>query len=464
MPLHLCRPALTLGLALTALAGCQSYQPKPLDPERALDAWSSRSAEDESLRVFADSLRADAHSDQYDPSDGIQLHEAERIALYYNPDLRLARLRAGVEAASAGHAGLWDDPRLGFDAIRVTDTGDDPWIVGGSLAITIPISGRLDAERQRSDSALRASLSRVAEEEWETRMRVRRAWYEWSASALRVERSQSLIESISSLAKSTDRLTRAGEIPATQAALFEIERVTHARTLQRLSSETEESEQHLRRLMGLSPDAPLDLQPSLAVPSDPEVPSHAVLIEQHPTLTRLRDEYELAEKTLLREIRKQYPDLTIGPTYESDQGSSRIGITGGIPLPVLNSNKRGIAEARAERELARATYETALERLMTDLSIARERNRRARSQLAMYESEIIPLVDRQLRGTRRLLEIGESDGALLLDSLKRTGRASMELIDSRLEEALAATRLAALIGPEPTTNNNQASTENEAQP
>ncbi|MCR9076155.1 MAG: hypothetical protein NXI07_08950, partial [bacterium] len=61
MPLHLCRPALTVGLALTALAGCQSFQPKPLDPERALDAWSSRSAEDESLRVFADSLRADAH-------------------------------------------------------------------------------------------------------------------------------------------------------------------------------------------------------------------------------------------------------------------------------------------------------------------------------------------------------------------------------------------------------------------
>jgi len=462
--MHLCRPAPLLGLALTALAGCQSYQSKPLEPERALDAWASRTADDDSLRAFAESLDRSAGAESYDPSDGIQLHECERIALYYNPDLRLARLRAGVEAASAGHAGLWGDPELGFDAIRVTDTGEDPWIVGGSLAITIPISGRLDAERQRSDAALRASLSRVAEEEWETRMSVRRAWYEWSASALRVERSQSLIESIASLAESTDRLAQAGEIPATQAALFEIERVTHARTLDRLRSETEEHEQRLRRLLGISPDAPLALQPSLSPPDTRDVPPNDELVEHHPTMTRLQDEYEVAEKTLLREFRKQYPDLTIGPTYESDQGSSRIGITGGIPLPILNSNKRSIAEARAERELARAAYETALERLISDVAIAQERNRRARLQRATYESEIIPLVDRQLRDTRRLLEIGESDGALLLDSLKRTGRASMELIDSRLEEALAATRLAALVGPEPTTHNNQDSIENEAQP
>ena len=40
-------------------------------------------------------------------------------------------------------------------------------------------------------------------------------------------------------------------------------------------------------------------------------------------LRRLREEYEVAEHALHREIRKQYPDLTIGPLYETDQGQSQ---------------------------------------------------------------------------------------------------------------------------------------------
>lgn len=56
MPTNLYRPALTLGLAIATLAGCQSYQPRPLDPNVHLDAWSSRSADDESLRAFIETL------------------------------------------------------------------------------------------------------------------------------------------------------------------------------------------------------------------------------------------------------------------------------------------------------------------------------------------------------------------------------------------------------------------------
>lgn len=438
---------LMLGLALTTLAGCQTYQPKPLDASGHLDAWSSRSLEDASLRSFVDTLDAGVYPGAFDPSDGLDLHEAERVALYYNPRLRLERLRAGVAAADSEHAGLWDDLALAVDAMRITDGGNDPWIVGGSLSITIPISGRLSAERERADASLRASLSRVAEQEWSTRIELRNAWHEWSAMRSRAQRTQALLRSISSLAESTTKLAEAGELPATQAALFQIEQVSQSQLLLRYNTYAQELEQRIRALMGLSPDAPLTLNPSLAAEPIDGIPDHDALIERHPTLTRLRDEYAVSEATLLREIRAQYPDLTIGPAYESEQGESRIGLVAGIPLPILNANKRGIAQARAQRELARAEYETALESLMNDLSLASDIAASTHLQRAVLESELIPLVDRQLQDAQRLLELGESDGLVLLESLSRVGQASMQLIDARLEEARAMTRLEALIGP-----------------
>ena len=50
----------------------------------------------------------------YDPSDGLELEEAELVALVFNPDLRIERLRVERAAAVAGHAGRWNDPQLGI--------------------------------------------------------------------------------------------------------------------------------------------------------------------------------------------------------------------------------------------------------------------------------------------------------------------------------------------------------------
>ena len=80
------------------LAGCQSYQPLPLDLAEHQADVASRLAQEESLRAFAERL-ADGDTDTDDPfdtSNGISSAEAEVIALFYNPDLRLARLRAGA--------------------------------------------------------------------------------------------------------------------------------------------------------------------------------------------------------------------------------------------------------------------------------------------------------------------------------------------------------------------------------
>ena len=443
---------LALGVMLpTTLIGCQTYQPHPLDTRGHIDAWLDRSIEDASLRTFIASLNESNPETPFDPTDGLDLHEAELVALYYNPDLRLARLRAGVAAAEQKHAGRWDDPGLDIDAMRIADGGNDPWIVGGSLSITIPISGRLEAERRRADANTRAAISRIAEAEWQTRIALRHAWHAWSAEELRAERTKALVDSISTLAGSTAKLAESGELPATQAALFEIERVNQFHALRRHNADAILLKQRLHAIMGLHPHAEIMLNPSLTPPNDEQQPDRDAVLEQHPTLIRMRDEYAVSEATLLREVRAQYPDLTIGPAYESEQGESRIGLVAGIPLPILNSNKQGIARARAERELARGVYESSLEAHLGRLSTALDEVAMTRILRTEIENTIAPLVDKQLLDARRLLELGESDGLVLLESLRRAGETANELIDARLAEARAITILREQIGPDATS-------------
>jgi CRISPR system Cascade subunit CasA len=320
-------------------------------------------------------------------------------------------------------------------------------VITPGLTFTIPISGRLEAEMARADAALEAELTRVAEQEWRTRVAVRRAWLNWSANRLRVEQTEELLASIEALVMSTARLAEAGEIVRTEATLFTIERASQRQALLRYRGETAEAEQGLRALLGLSPEAPLSLVPTLAVDNVNVLPTDGAIVDRNLTVARLRHEYEVAETSLLREIRKQYPDLTIGPLYESDQGQSRIGFLGAIPLPILNANKQGIAEARAERELARAAFETAYERLVGSVAATCVRLDTRREQREVIESDIVPLVDRQLTDAQNLLQLGEGGSLVLLESLSRVSQTQMALIDARLGESLAIVELAGIVGP-----------------
>lgn len=438
--------ALTITVSVTALTACQFYQPSPLDPSGNAGAWRDRGPSDETVRDFARRIGTTApRSASFNPKDGLTLAEGEVVALVYNPDLRVARLKAGVAQATAEHAGRWDDPELSIDVLNVIESVPHPWVVGSALSFTIPISGRLAVEKSRAEAELHSELARVAEEEWKTLRDLREAWLTWSADRLRLEQAERIVASLDSVVKTTAKLAEAGELPRTESALFKIEQESRKADIARLRGRVAEGEQQIRSLMGISPSAPASMTPTLSAAGGKDGGN---LSQTNPTLIRLRSDYEVAELTLLREIRKQFPDLALGPNFEDDQGQSRIGMVGAIPIPIFNSNKGGIAAARAERELARAAYETELERTEGRLAAMRARLDGARSRRQSLGSNLVPLVDRQIDDARRVLEIGEGDSLVLLESLVRAHEAKLDLIEARLEESDTRYAIRHLLGPD----------------
>lgn len=77
-----------------ALPSCQSYEPAPLDITQYQHTLSLRAIDVEPIEAFCQRLTAEGEDvpDAFDLSDGISYAEGEVIALFYNPELRIAIL------------------------------------------------------------------------------------------------------------------------------------------------------------------------------------------------------------------------------------------------------------------------------------------------------------------------------------------------------------------------------------
>ncbi|MCA9275627.1 MAG: TolC family protein [Phycisphaerales bacterium] len=441
-------PGLGSAVALIVLAGCQSYERVPLELADHRAALDARLIATEPISYFVERLSEAGNQvpERFDPNDGLSPAEGEVLALFYNPDLRLARLDAGVALATFDTAGLWDDPQFGFDGEEVLS---GPFNYGLMLSLTIPISGRLGVEKDRAGAAYEAELRRIVDAEWSTRAAVRSAWASWSVASERLLLLREVIGQVERISAITDQLETAGELTRVEARLLRAELVeTRADVAEAVLAEAR-ARVELLGLMGLPPDAPVELLPAIPPASIGEI-SGAIerLIEANTTLAVRRAEYQIAEETLRLEVRKQYPDITIGTGYGSEDNDDRLLLGVSIPIPILNANRAGIAEAKARREVARAAAETTFERLTRELSMARAAYDASRTQRDAFERDLVPMLDEQASEVEQLIDLGEVNTLLLLETVTRGFEAKSRLLDLRLAETDAAIEITRLLGPD----------------
>jgi outer membrane protein TolC len=447
-------------LLIVVTGGCEAYQRRPLDLASLHTAFLDRTPQSPDVQSFAASLVAHERDStagrvRFDPVDGISLDEAELIALVFNADLRVARMRAGLTRATADNAGLWDDPTLGIDLARILESTPDPWKVFSSAGVTIPISGRLRIERHIADAAHVAQLARVAQQEWSVRMAVRRAWCEWTALEAQLTAARDFLIRVDQILAVVEMMESAGEIARTEARLFRIERATQESELASLESQLLEADLRLRQLMGLSPDASLQFQSfgferALDASHPQAIFDTTELEHRSPALLVAAAEYEAAEHTLQLEIRKQYPDLHLAPGFGREDGMDQVLLGLSIPIPILNANRQRIAEAKAQRDLAQATAQAALEQTIAAVRLASVRLAAAAQRRTRFETNIVPMVDAQYADAREVARLGEVNTLVLLESLTRQQEAKFRFVEAARDEAIAAIDLDEIFGPTPT--------------
>jgi outer membrane protein TolC len=431
-------------------AGCQSYSPAPLDLDSHHSAFLARSIDGEPLAEFADRLRdaGDAAPAVFDPADGLTAAEGEVLALFFNADLRMLRARAGVAVAAFETAGLWDDPVFGFNGAEILSSGGT-FDYGLIANFTIPISGRLAIEKDRARAAVDVERRRIVDAEWTLRTDVRRSWSAWTLASERLALADDILVHVEEISALTNRLEEAGELSRVQGRLLRIEAISRRSLQLRAVLDERRARLKLLRLLGLSPDVKIELVPG--VPDDGDATPDDALARIIRCNTRLdvhRAEYQVVEDTLRLEIRKQFPDMTIGTGYGSEGNDDRLLLGFSMPIPILNANQASVAEARAKRDVARITAETTYEQLVHEFAEARSARDAVREQRIAFETTMIPMLDEQDREITRIAELGEIDTFLLLETVTRQFDARSQLLDLQRAEADAALTITQLLGPD----------------
>ncbi len=380
--------ALLTSLAL--LASCTAYRPAPIDLARDTEQWRAVSAE--VCPAGRTLSRADIH----------------RIGLMLNPALNEARLSHARSTAVAEFAGLWEDPSVSADLVRVIPESMNNREVGLSLAI--PLTGIPALAKKAAEQYSEADFWTVKEKE--------RAYLEeldQLCATLRLThvKHQTMQKRLAELRDERDRIARLHELGEVSFAAYQ---VANQRLNDTINDEQELESEHLTKhlelttLLGLHPDfRQVEIQETLprGIPAAQPVPTAAELL-QNPALHAQLASYGGTELELQAEIRRQYPQLSLGSGYGYEEENDKLGFSLGLSLPLWNRNREAIARATGDRSVKLAETLTSWKTLMQQAEALRDRQELALQHCRAERERVDTLVEHAAR-QEKLYALGEGE-------------------------------------------------------
>jgi len=344
------------------LAGCATFQPQPVSPEKTAAAFDARSLNDDNLRAFLETN----HVAGSWPRDSWDLNALTLAAFYYQPALAEARAQWAAVEATKITAGQRPNPTVGFTPTYDTTT-PPPWILGLTWDIPIETAGKRGKRIEQANHLSEAARWDFVGAAWKTRSNVRAALL-----ALYTARETESLLARQEAAQSNVLRLLEGQLAAGAVSSYEVTQARVALTTTRLARQD---------AIGQSAQARVQLAGALGLPlraldgvkfsfDGQDLPAvddlHRFLVRsyQRRAIMDRADvrgalaDYAASQSALQLEIAKQYPDLHLGPGYELDQTDNKWSLGVSLDLPVLNHNQGPVAEALANRAAAAAHFLT----------------------------------------------------------------------------------------------------------
>ena len=398
-------------VGLILASGCVRYHTRPIVPARTMEDLEARRLDAPDLGRF---LVANNEVAAW-PPETWDLKSLTLAALYYHPDMDIARAQWGVARGGRITAGERPNPVLNpLMGYNTTSPRSEvtPWIPEVALELTIETAGKRGiriAEARRLAESARWQILATA---WAVRSGLRGALLETFAAG---ERAGLLAEQ----EKLQAELVRLLELQKDEGEVSVYD-LTQARlALDRVRLETIEAARlneaalsGLASALGLTRGALEGLSfsfgefrsaPPLDLPAG-EVRKHAVL-NRSDILAALAA-YEASQMALKLEIARQYPDITLGPDYQLDQTDSKWTLGLALELPILNRHRGPIAEALAARDESAARFLALQAQVIGELDAAIQDCRAAVRKSRAAEDLLVHLTE-QARRARSQRDLGE---------------------------------------------------------
>ena len=449
-------PARWCMLAATALSagGCATYSPLPLGEGRGADSVAQ-------LRVPAANMPLPTFTmHRFDLSDGLDVTEIAMLGVANNPALKVKRDEFGVARAQAFAAGLLPDPQVSVGVDFPHPSSPDL-----TSAYTLGLSEDIGAWLTRSTrvAAMRAQANQINLDllwaEWQTIAQSRLLFdqtFSLRATERRLETERAALAPVS---RYVEMALRAGNLTydAANAGLNALSDVQ--RRLGDNAIALDQAQSDLHGLLGLAPQAPLDLvgEAYQAIPTTAQVDQAlADLPRRRPDLLALQAGYAAQDEKFRGAILAQFPALTLGFTRARDTGNVNTrGFTIGFSLPLFDRNRGNIAIETATRQRLKDDYETRLlttrsdmQRLLADLAILDQQQTLSSAHAAQ--------LDAALHAAEHVWQTGLIDWPTYLAIRSNALSADLDVIAARQERSKQAIALQALLGNTDFPNSAQA--------
>ncbi|MDE3060422.1 MAG: TolC family protein [Pseudomonadota bacterium] len=341
------RHLLLLSLALMALSGCASIKETPAPVMQTAEQYFARRLDDAGLKSFIEQATGKPASGTWDAQ------QLTLAALYFNPDLDVARSQWEVSKAGKITAGQRPNP-----SVSITPSHDatqpSPWFFGLDINLPIETAGKRELRVEQAEHLASVAEYQVGSAAWAVRSRVVNALIDVVAADTSVALYRQQADAQKAVLDVFSERTAQGQLPSVTASQV---RVAYQQTL---LAEKEAAKQAVEARARLAAAIGVSLTALDSIKIDPdglELPSAAVVdrpsaLKVHTGLMAALAEYEAAHSALQLELAKQMPDINLGPGYSwnKDGNAFRLGLS--ITLPVFNNNEGPIAEAVAKRKLA----------------------------------------------------------------------------------------------------------------
>lgn len=395
---------------MALLAGCATYHPKPISPEKTANDFDARSLSDTNLLAF---LKTNGFNGSWN------LNSLTLVAFFYQPALAEAREKFVAIQAAEITASERPNPTVGFTPTRDTTTTPS-WIFDVNWDIPIETMGKRGKRIAQTTNLAEAAKWDFISAAWQTRNRVRAALLALYAA----RENESLLAQQENAQSNVVRLLE-GQFSAGAISSFE---VTPARVAlentqlarQDAIGQFNQTRAQLASALGLPLRAFDGVKISFGdfkiFPTDltaPEIRRAAIL--NRADIRGALANYAASQNALQLEIAKQYPDVHLGPGYELDQTDNKWSLGVSIDLPILNHNQGGVAEAKANRAVAAAHFLTVQANAISEMDSALAGYEAALKKSATAK-HLLSDLRRQLNSIRAQRRLGEVDALTLANA------------------------------------------------
>ncbi len=382
----------------------------------------------------------------------LTLEAAMRIAAAANPALRAAAAEmyaAQGQATESGYA-LWNNPSVSLDGTRraLPQAGAPEQRVrewGFGLAQTFEVAGQQGFRRQAANAELEAVRANVAEFRSQLAADVADRFIRLLAVQLRIAAEHENLRLVEEAAAAIGKRVAAGETSKLQGNVSSVEAERARNQLAQLDEAMIQARADLASLLQLPPNAHPVAAGSLTSAARYGRESLLESARRRRVLAVLALRENAAQNRLALERAAARPDVTLGVNMgrEGLPGlrESTLGVAVSVPLPLFRKNESGIGRALTGLEQARVERERVTREVRAAVLAQWDRVENLRAREARLAAKVLPLLEDNLRLSKRAFEEGEIGLSDLLLVNRQVVDARREMLEAQTDLRLAQVAL-----------------------